>query len=752
MREKKNTLFSELRDKAEELVQENSGDSGEFVRLKLDELIHELQVHQIELEMQNDELQQSREHLEISRNKYQELFENAPMGYLVVDPSGVVVDGNTAALEMLGLPRHMLVGMHFTMFLDGDHRKDYLRHLKKVLQDNSRDMVEITAINPRTGPVDIQIHSAPILDEADTRLSCLSAFIDITERKLMEEELRRSEERYRTVADYTWDWENWISPEGRPFYVSPSCRRICGYPPETFLENPEFLVSIIHEEDLGRWKKFMNRKNVRDAVSLDYRIRHKDGGVRWVSQVNRRVHRDGRDLGLRFSIRDITDRKHMEIQLRFQALHDPLTGLPNRTLCRDRIRLALERANRREKYFYAVVFLDMDRFKQVNDNLGHEAGDKFLVEVGKRLLGCVRGLDTVSRFGGDEFVILLEELTNLKEANLIVKRVREALRKTFRINGSEINSSGSLGMALGSSRQDDPDELIRKANVAMHKAKESGRDCFKVFNSRMEKEISRLADFGKQMRDGLNQEEFFLEFLPIVTLSDLYIVGFETLARWNHPGKGLINPLEFIPVAEETGLIEDLDSMVLKQALNAGKSWRNEIGRSAPLIVTVNLSRRQLYNPTLAATIKSTLRSTGFPPELLCLEASESAVTENEQEALERLSSLKDLGVILALDDFGIKAWSINSLRRFPFSLLKVDMSLSERIHLGSENYDHVKAIIELAHNLDMEVVAEGVSEKQHLELLREMGCDYGQGFHVSRPMPVENVPPFIRNGVAGAA
>ena len=739
-----------LREQAEKLLKDKSEDFPDNLRLQFEELVHELKVHQVELEMQNDELNLSRRQLELSRNKYLELYENAPVGYLVCDHKRVIVDANQTALEILGLRREGFVGKHCSMFTVLDDRRGFFRHIEDVFENDRRTVGEYRISTADSGVIDVEVHSSLIRDELYDHPFCLTAFFDISERKAMQKALRRSEERYRIVADYTYDWESWIGPEGEVLYVSPACRRISGYEREVFISNPGYMEEIICDEDVAAWRRFMREGS--EEESFDFRIRHKEGGLRWASQTKRSVYdEDGKFLGIRYSIRDITRRKEMELQLRFQALHDPLTGLPNRTLCRDRIRHALERSRRRKRHSYSLVFLDMDKFKQINDKLGHEAGDKFLIEVGKRLLSCVRGLDTVSRFGGDEFVILLEELPSMKEGTRIVMRVLEALRKPFDLNGTEVHSSGSLGVALGAEGLDDPDELLRRANIAMHRAKEQGRDRYKVFNSRMYEAMQRVVDYGREMRNALGKNEFFFKMQPIIKLRNSEVLGFEMLARWEHPVRGVMNPIDFINIAEETGLIIDIGRHVLNTACRIGGNWLGREGRSSPLLC-VNISGRELYDAGFPALLKEALAICGLKPRMLCLELSEFAVGKDEARALRRLENLKSLGVKLALDDFGVGASSINSLKKFPFDLLKIDNSLISNIDTGPAHLDSVKAIVELAHSLDMKVVAEGVSRKKQAEILRNIGCDYGQGFHFARPMSADHAGEVYEKGLQRAS
>lgn len=717
-------------------------------RRQFQAMLHELQVHQVELEMQNEELRESRKQLELSRNKYLELFENAPMGYLLIDAGYVIADANDTALDLLQTSRRKLVGNHCSFLAFDSDRLDLFRHVQRVFESRGRIHAEFRLGKGTGGYFHAEIHSSRIRDEIDGQSYCLSAFCDDSSRWAAIKALEESEERLRIVADYTYDWESWIDPGGAALYVSPACERITGYARSLFIDNPLFLREIIFPEDIEEWDKFFTGK--KDHSSLDFRIVHKNGGIRWVSQVRRRIFsKESKELGMRYSIRDITRRKTMELQLRFQALHDPLTGLPNRLLCRDRIQHALERSRRRKGSKFSIVYMDIDKFKQVNDTLGHEAGDMLLVEVGKRLLGCVRGMDSVARFGGDEFVILLEELQSRREVLAIVQRILEALREPFLLQGNEIHSSGSLGVAHGGKNVADPEDLVHNANIAMHCAKERGRDCFKVFNIQMRSAMKRMADLGLSMGGALQRNEYYTVLQPIVGFEDLRIMGFEILSRWRHPEKGTIYPAEFIAAAEETGLIVELGRRVLAQVCEIGAEWLRQHDREQMPLMSMNVSRRELFSPNFVDRVKNGLQRCGFPPGFLCLEFSESAAMEDESKFTALMNALKKIGVTLALDDFGKGASSINSLKKFPFDLLKIDTSLAGAVDRSPAQTDCVRAIVELAHSLGMRVVAEGVSARNHFHLLKTLGCDYGQGYYLAEPQGRSDCERLLQKGIS---
>ncbi|MHC1712987.1 MAG: EAL domain-containing protein [Solidesulfovibrio sp.] len=438
-------------------------------------------------------------------------------------------------------------------------------------------------------------------------------------------------------------------------------------------------------------------------------------------------------------ITDITDRKHLESQLAHMAFHDPLTGLPNRSLCLDRIRQAIERSKRRDNYQYAVIFLDLDRFKVVNDSLGHHMGDRLLENVARRLRECVRGLDTVARLGGDEFVVLLEETGSNREIVRIVKRMRDSMSEVFQLCGHDIHVSASMGIVISPALYDKPEELLRNANIALHRAKGEGRNRFKVFNSRMLEDAIRLMDLENDLRLALKREEFFLDYQPILALRDRRLKGFEALVRWRRPGVGIAPPMEFIPVAEDTGLIVPLGRWVLEEACRTMAGWHRDFPEAKGLSMSVNLSAKQLNQPTLVEEVEKILRTTGLDPRSLKLEITETVIMDNPEVSILRLKRLKDLGVRLSVDDFGTGYSSLSYLQRFPIDTLKVDRAFVSDIEV-SENRKIVGAVVALAHSLGLDVVAEGVEMETQSDVLNGFSCEAGQGFLFSKPVCQQDV------------
>ncbi|WP_432737054.1 EAL domain-containing protein [Maridesulfovibrio sp. FT414] len=673
-----------------------------------------------------------------SEKRYRALVETTAEGFFMIDDEQVILDVNPAFCKLVGGSREELLGESVLRLLG--------ESAAERLSDRSRKdyRFELGFTNREGREVDIFVNATHLL-ESDLDTLTFAFITDISSYKLMEKALRASEEEYRTIAEYTFDWEMWIGPSGTVKYVSPSCERISGYPKGYFMEGPMRVENILHKNDREYWQAAMNGKFL-SADGTDMRLFRRDGLLRWVSLTGHQVSADdGTSLGLRVSLRDITKRKFMEKQLQYEALHDPLTGLANRTLCCDRILQAVERSKRRENYYYAVVFMDLDRFKIINDSLGHNIGDKLLVEVSKRLLQSIRDLDTVSRFGGDEFIIVLEELISPREGIRIVRRLRDNLSVPLMIDGHKINVAASYGVLLSPTEYEKPEEIIQNSNVAMHQAKEGGRDRIKVFNRRMLDQAVLAMQLESDLRSAIAGNEFFLDYQPIYSMKDNRVVGFEALIRWNHPQRGLVMPNDFIPMAEESGLIFELGSWVITQACRQMKSWVSSFESASDMVMSINISGRQFSQPTLVDNILSNLNEVGLPPHNLKVEITETAIMERAKQAVDMLNRLKGAGVLVSIDDFGTGYSSMSNLQEFPLDQLKVDLSFVSRMRDSVENTEIVKAIVNLAHNLGLNVVAEGVENDEQQAMLRAMGCEFGQGYLFSRPVSVKTVESHFR-------
>jgi diguanylate cyclase (GGDEF)-like protein/PAS domain S-box-containing protein len=564
--------------------------------------------------------------------------------------------------------------------------------------------------------------------------------------KLHADRLQESEERFRSAFDYAAIGMALVSEKGRFLEVNHSLCQIVGYSESELLKTD--IQAVMHPEDLG--DVLVQQCRLRDGQVPGYQIErryiHKSGHEVWTLISVSRV-RDPETQSLRFifQIQDITNRKQAEAQLVHDAFHDGLTGLPNRALFIDHLKLAVARSARKESELFSVLFLDLDRFKVVNDSLGHLVGDQLLKALALRLKGCLRPGDSIARLGGDEFTILLEDLKSNNGANHIAERIHRALAQPFELEGRQVFTSASIGIAPSTTGYDRAEDILRDADTAMYYAKSLGGSRHQIFDRSMHARAVKLLQMQNDLRQAIERKELFVEYQPIVELDTFEIIGFEALARWRHAEHGLIPPAQFIPVAEETGLIIPIGEWVLRQACAQIRKWQELCSRPVPLTISVNLSGGQFAQPDLIEKIERVLEETNLDPHSLRLEITESVVVENVDAASEMLRRLRLLGVGLSIDDFGTGYSSLSSLHRFPISTLKIDSSFVSRMNGNDENTEIVRTIMSLAANLGMDVTAEGVETLEQVTKLRTFGCEKGQGFFFSRPLVVEDAENLLR-------
>ena len=443
--------------------------------------------------------------------------------------------------------------------------------------------------------------------------------------------------------------------------------------------------------------------------------------------------------------RRTADAERIEQQLRHDALHDRLTGLPNRAFFVERVRIAVERARRNPEECFGVLFLDLDNFKAINDSFGHVAGDELLLEVSRRLTGCLRSLDMLARLGGDEFALLLENIREPSDAARVAERLQASLQTPITVGEDEAYTSVSLGIAVHSEADDHPQHLLRSADLALYRAKEQGRARFQVFDPRMHEEAVRRLRLETDLRRALERNQFRLHYQPVVSLDTGRIVAVEALLRWEHPERGLVPPGEFIHVAEEAGIISEISRWVLEQACRQCQTWRREHGDDAPESVWVNLSMRQLAEGGLARQVSEVLQSLRFEAKRLTLEVTENLLVENVDVSLRTLSELHELGVRVFMDDFGSGHSSLGFLDRLAIDGIKIDRSFIGHLGAGDRPLQLVRTIVALVRGLGFIPIAEGVETEEQLRLLRDMGCEFAQGFHFSRAVPPDGIAKLLK-------
>ncbi len=557
----------------------------------------------------------------------------------------------------------------------------------------------------------------------------------MAEQERMGRALKESEEHFRNAFDHAVGMAL-VSPDGRWLQINGSLCSMLGYAEAEVLANS--FRAVTHPDDLGA--ALVNMHQLLEGEVTSYQIEtryvHKEKHIIWVLQSASLVRDDaGNPRHLIFQIQDISDRKRAEEQIHHAAFHDGLTGLPNRTRLAERLSLAVERAKRNRDYRFAVLFADLDRFKVVNDSLGHELGDRLLVDLARRLNGCVRQVDTVARLGGDEFAILLDGHTGPDGATEVAARIQEALTLPFLLDGHEFYTTASIGIAYSDTGYERHEDILRDADTAMYRAKANGKARYEVFNIGMHTRAVEALKLESELRHAIEHGEIRPHYQPIIALGTGTITGFEALARWEHPGRGVVMPSDFIPLAEDTGLIAPLGMSILKAACRQLSAWSEYCPEAGPLTMSVNLSGKQFAEADLVESIRAIVVDTGIEPGCLRLEVTESVVMENASAAAEMLRQLKSLGVQISIDDFGTGYSSLSYLHRFPFDILKIDRSFVGRMSTDRESRGIVKTIIMLATELGKVVVAEGVETDEHRTLLTALACQYGQGYLFSKPL-----------------
>jgi diguanylate cyclase (GGDEF)-like protein/PAS domain S-box-containing protein len=586
------------------------------------------------------------------------------------------------------------------------------------------------------GVLNIETKTGHVLDEADVRLMTgIAEQVSFAlERAKLYEDLKLREERLSVLAENTRDIIAWHDTHGHFLYITPAITSGFGYTPEEVLgKKPS---DFAHPDDVALLRGEMVPRLLR-GETLDgnhYRVRHKDGNYLWVETFAQPLFDgEGNVTGYVASSRDITERKRLQEQMLEGALlYDTLTNLPNRALFTDRLKHASQRSSRGQHKF-AVLFLDLDRFKVINDSLGHSAGDKLLVGIAERLRNCVRPQDTVARLGGDEFAILLEDMDEAG-AHGIAERIQVSLKQPFDIAGREVQSTVSIGITLN---QDiaDPEQLLRNADVAMYHAKNNGRARYATFDSSMHEKIIETMQLEVELRNALEHGELRVHYQPIVNLKTGSITGAEALVRWYHPTKGILQPGSFIAIAEDTGLIQHIDAWVLQEACQQVKTWQMFFGQ--PLTISVNLSTKNFRLNDLAETVLAKLEDSKLSASSLKLEITESVFMDNLEAGLQHLHRLREAGVSLQIDDFGTGYSSLSYLHELPLDSLKIDRSFIWKLD-GNKKHNNgeiIQTILTLARSLNLTVVAEGIETEAQLSRLETLGCDYGQGFYFAKPL-----------------
>src|SRR6201987_200716 len=602
----------------------------------------------------------------------------------------------------------------------------------KTQSDDIVKALDLGANDYLTKPIDFPVAVARI----GTQLS----------HKQAREALKESEERYSLAArgsnDGLWDW----NLSANVVHFSPRWKAMLGYQENEIDDKPSEWFDRIHDADRERVKEEIaaHQKGLTPHFESEHRVLHKDGSFRWMLSRGVAVHNaSGNALRMAGSQTDITEGK----------VSDPLTGLPNRLLFIDRVGRLIKHTKRRKDQLFAVLFMDLDGFKMINDSMGHLIGDQLLIGVANRLEKCLRSTDTVARLGesftvarlgGDEFTVLLDHIKEPSDAKLTADRLMKAVALPFILGGREVFPSVSIGIALSNSTYEQAEDILRDADTAMYRAKSLGKARYEVFDADMRASVMARLQLETDLRHALERHEFLNFYQPIVALSSGEIAGFEALLRWQHPTRGLLGPIEFIGVVEETGLIRELGWWNLSEACRQIGEWRGGLIAHSNLTVSVNLSAKQFLQPHLVEDIRKLVVELALAPEALKLEITESTVMADPSAAVEMLQQIKSLGIHLAIDDFGTGYSSLSYLHRFPLDTLKIDRSFLSCMEDDGEGMEIARTILPMANNLRMDVVAEGVETIQQVALLKKLHCKYGQGYYFSRPLSAKGTTALL--------
>ncbi len=582
-----------------------------------------------------------------------------------------------------------------------------------------------------------------VVDEHGRPIALEGLVQDITKRKSAEHALREAERRYHGLFDNAIEGIFRTTVDGYYLDANPALAHIYGF------DSPEELIRSLRDigaqlyVDKQRRDEFMQIMKARGSVtSFESQVYRKNGDIIWISENARAVFaEDGSPIGYEGTVEDITERRLYQVRIEHQANYDTLTGLANRSLLQDRLQQALLTAASSGRRI-AVAFVDLDRFKFINDSLGHHVGDELLKSVATRLKSCVRDCDTVARLGGDEFVLLINGHTGPESVRQMMDRILESVAQPWVIEQGEFLVSCSIGVALHPDDGEEALTLLKHADSAMYRAKDSGRNNFQFFTRELNALMTEQLELETHLRRALERNQFVLRYQPRVNLATGQIVGAEALLRWRIPQRGTVPPMRFIGLAEETGLIVPIGKWVLRTACAQNKAWQD--AGLPPIVVSVNVSPRQFRQESLVQTVAEALRSTGLEPRYLELELTESMVMHDAPQLVAMLDELKELGVKIAVDDFGTGYSSLSYLKRFPVDRLKVDRSFVEHMTTEGDDATIVRAIIALGHNLGLRVVAEGVETAQQARALRAYQCDEAQGFLFARPVSARDLPRLI--------
>jgi diguanylate cyclase (GGDEF)-like protein/PAS domain S-box-containing protein len=657
-----------------------------------------------------------------SEERYRDLVENVNEIIFELDREGVITYISPAVEGVTDFKPEELFGRSGRELVHPDDLP--------ILQQDAMAGHEFRLLT-RDGQYKWMRSSLQRLEENGEPAGVRGILVDITERKRAEDALRASEERYRNLVNTAQDAIYTVSPKGELTSLNAAFKTLTGWAPEEWIGKS--FAPIVHPDDLSVALDVLKRVLGGETASFELRIKSKSGDYLIAEFSAAPLVEDGRITGLLGVGRDVTEKRKAQETIRQLAYHDGLTGLPNRALFEDRLQVALAQAQR-QRQMVAVMFLDVDRFKLVNDTMGHSGGDILLKSVAEELSGAIRDGDTVARVGGDEFTLLLPAINGEGDAVVVAERILETIKHPRFVEGQEFSVTTSIGITIFPQDGSDVDTLLRNADTAMYRAKERGRDNFQLYTPAMNAAVMQRLSLENDLRHAVERGELLLHYQPVADVTSGQIVGAEALVRWDHPQRGRLEPDDFISLAEETGLIVPIGQWVLREACLQARAWQD--AGFAPVRLGVNLSARQLHHKGLVNLVTEVLDESGISPDWLQLEITEGDVMSNVEFIIGVLHRLRGMGVSISVDDFGTGYSSLSYLKRFPIDSVKIDRSFVRDLATDPSDAAIVTTVISMARNLNLRVVAEGVETNEQLDFLRRRACDEYQGYLVSRPVP----------------
>jgi len=665
-------------------------------------------------------------------------FESLKEPVLVIDRDNRLVDLNPAALQLLHLPRKSSLGKCFD--------KLFPDLAPALAGERTGERAGSQALRWQMGDRAFDVRISSLEDGNRTDIGRVIVLHDVSElvRKEAEAALKKREAFFRALIQYSSDMVLILNRKGEINYISPSIEMVLGFSADRWLDRSFF--DFIHPEDRSEVKKTfgMCLGQPGTVYTIRLRIRHEDGAWRYIEAMASNRLEDPAVMGLVVNARDITERVRVEQLLRHNAFHDSLTGLPNRALFQDRLQQAILRCQRNPKELFAVFFLDMDHFKVINDSRGHDTGDSFLIEISHLLSQGIRKLDTLARWGGDEFVILAEGVHGAEDVNRIAERILDSLKAPILVGEQKFFPTASIGIVLGKPDYQRPEEVLRDADIAMYRAKMKGKACSVIFDPSMHLQAVSRLELERELHQAMENEDLELYYQPIYSVAQKRTTGFEALLRWKHPVHGKIRPAEFIPIAEESGLIFPLGRWVLMQACRQARAWQKRLPSAPPLEISVNISSLQFARVDFVQEVEECLQQAQLAPGSLTLEITESLLMLNNEVVSRNIRRLVELGIQLSIDDFGTGFSSFGYIQRFPIRTIKIDRSFIQDIARKSQSSEIVEPILRYANVLGLRTVAEGVETREQIAKLNELGCSYLQGFYIARPMAADKVEAYL--------